>query len=127
MRVYIAGPMTKFKDQNYNFPAFYKAQGLLEMLGHEVRNPARADVEEGRVTYVPYEGRLVPSPEFTLPLVLRRDYVMIAECSAIVLLPGWQESVGANKELRVAREDFAMPAYELRLDASGWPYLEELK
>lgn len=126
MKVYIAGPMTKYKDQNYNFPAFYKAQGLLELLGHEVLNPARADVEERRVTYVPYERRLVPAPEFTLPLVLRRDYQMIAECEAIVLLPGWEESAGANKELRVAREDFAMPAYVLKQDSAGWPILEEL-
>ena len=124
MKVYIAGPMTKFAAQNFNFPEFYKAQALLEMAGHTVLNPARADIEERRMTYVPHEGRLVPAPTFTLPLVMRRDFVMIADCEAIVLLPGWEESTGARKELRVATEDFGMPAFVLGQDSTGWPTLE---
>lgn len=127
MRVYIAGPMTQFRDQNYNFAAFYKAQGILEMAGHIVENPARMDIEEGRAKYVAAEGRIVLAPEFTMADAMRRDVKRIADVDAIVLLPGWESSTGANKELRVAIEDFGMPAYVLRQDATGWPILQPLE
>jgi len=126
MKLYIAGPMTSHRERNYNFPEFYKAQGLLEMAGHVVHNPARMDLETGKAKHSPYEGRIVTSPEFTMFDALRRDYQVIADCDAIVLLPGWEQSTGANKELRTAREDFGMPAYLLKVDAAGWPVLEEL-
>jgi len=127
MRLYIAGPMTKHREENYNFPMFFKAQGLLEMLGHEVVNPARMDLIDGHVQYSPFEGRLVQAPGFTMAEAMRRDIKVIADCDAVVLLPGWEDSVGARKELRVSHEDFELPAYILRINSMGWPYLEVLE
>jgi hypothetical protein len=126
MKLYLSGPMTQFSDSNYNFPAFYKAQGLLEMLGHDVVNPARMDIDAGLVKYAPSQSRLVTDARFTIQDAMRRDIKAIADCDAVVLLPGWESSVGAGKELRVAREDFGMPAFELRLDTHGWPILESV-
>lgn len=124
--VYIAGPMTAHRDRHYNFPVFYASQGLLEMLGYRVHNPARMDMDTGKAAFSPFEGRVVTSSEFTLADAMRRDIKIIADCDAIVLLKGWEDSTGARKELRVATEDFGLPAYELTIDANGWPVLTEL-
>ena len=126
MRVYIAGPMTKFKEKSYNFPEFYKAQGLLEMLGHTCANPARMDLESGKAAYSPSEGRIVTAKDFTLADAMRRDIKEIADCDGIVLLPDWQSSTGAAMELHVAQKIFMLPVWELVIDPTGWPLLKEV-
>jgi len=127
MRVYIAGPMTAYRDSNYNFPEFYKAQALLEMIGYTVHNPARMDIESGKAQFAPFEGRIVTAPDFTLADAMRRDIKVIADCEAIVLLPDWQNSKGAAMELQVARDFFQMPVFEMSVSVSGWPILTRLE
>lgn len=127
MKVYIAGPMTKYKDRCYNFPEFYKAQGLLEMIGYEVVNPARMDLESGKASYSPYEGRIVTAKDFTLADAMRRDIKVIADCDGIVLLPDWESSKGAAMELQVTREVFQLPVWVMSIDGAGWPVLTELE
>ena len=123
MKVYIAGPMTKYRDSNYNFPEFYKAQSLLEMIGYTVHNPARMDIESGKAQFAPFEGRIVTAPDFTLADAMRRDIKVIAECDAIVLLPDWESSKGAAMELHVAKNIFQMPVFVLTVNDGGWPVL----
>lgn len=102
LKCYVAGPMRNIDD--YNFPAFYTAEGLLAMKGHNVINPARMDIEEGKANWSPADGRIVLSPEFTMHNALRRDFqAMCDDRDAIVLLPGWEKSEGANEELKLAR------------------------
>jgi hypothetical protein len=135
-RYYIAGPMTKYASANYNFPAFFVAEGLLNMLGHEVVNPARMDLEAGLVQWSEFEQRLVQVPGFTMHDAMRRDITAIADCDGVVLIDDWESSKGAAQELHVARDIFGLPIYKLirtfhRLtsgqETEGWPILEEMK
>jgi hypothetical protein len=80
----------------FNFPAFFEAEGYLrDHLKREVLNPARDDMEDGH--FNPFTD--VPTDE-QIADFLARDFEMISACDSMVLLPGWEESVGAKKELR---------------------------
>ncbi len=86
-RIYISGPMTGHDD--YNFPAFHAAAERFRQAGWEVANPAEN-----------FGGRT----DLPRALYLRADMVMLAQCEAIALLPGWEDSRGASLEYTVARE-----------------------
>lgn len=86
-RIYLAGPMTGLPD--HNFPAFHAAARHLTAAGWEVCNPAEN-----------FGGRTdLPREQY-----LRADVAMLVQCDAIALLPGWEESRGAQLEYLVARE-----------------------
>lgn len=85
MRVYISGPMTGIEDEN--FPAFNRASALLRSMGFDVENPADKGIIEG----------------WEWEDYLRYDLKMMADCQAIYLLPGWENSKGARLEVHVAR------------------------
>jgi len=86
-RLYIAGPMTGLPDHNY--PAFHDAAKRASAAGWDVANPA--DNFGGR-TDLPRER------------YLRADVAMLAQCDAVALLPGWEQSQGAQLEYLIARE-----------------------
>lgn len=89
--VYIAGPMRGIPQ--YNFPAFFAAEKRWQEAGWDVVNPARMDREiDGRRRDWPVEHYMARD----LP-------ALITQCDAIAMLPGWESSDGANKELAVAR------------------------
>ena len=83
-KIYLSGPMAGLPDHNY--PAFFAAAAELRAAGHEVVNPAELN------------------PEHDRPWVdcLRTDIRELCSCEAIALLPGWENSKGANLELHVA-------------------------
>jgi hypothetical protein len=83
-RIYVAGPMTGLHQ--LNFPAFHAESARLRALGHEVINPAE----------------LNPDPCMTWHDCMRRDIAALVTCSAIRLLPGWQDSKGATLEHHIA-------------------------
>lgn len=83
MKVYIAGPMTGYK--NFNREAFFEAAKKLEELGWEPVHTA------GLPDGLAYEEYLKKSLE------------AIKGCHAIYLLPGWEESKGALMEYGYAR------------------------
>ncbi len=89
-KCYIAGPMRGIVK--FNFPAFEAAAASLRALGWHVFSPAELDIQFG----------------FTdeLRAYIRRDiHVIVNELQngdAIILLPGYAESVGAQAELAVA-------------------------
>jgi len=86
-RIYIAGPMTG--HAGHNFPAFHAAARRLSEAGWEVVNPADN-----------YGGRTdLPRASY-----LRADLVLLTQCDAVSMLPGWQESVGARLEYLLASE-----------------------
>lgn len=85
MRIYISGAMTGIKD--LNFPEFFKAEEYLLNLGHEVVNPARLN---GGVT--------------DWVQCMRTDITALMACDALFCLKGWQNSKGANIEVRLAKD-----------------------
>jgi hypothetical protein len=93
-RVYVAGPMTGLPD--FNYPAFHAAAAQLRAQGLHVENPA----EHGNTEGADWED------------YVRYDLGRLATCSAIYLLPGWENSKGAQLEVHVARtlEMFVMYA-----------------
>ena len=86
-RIYIAGPMTGVPD--HNFPAFLAAADRFREAGWEVTNPAE---NLGGRTDLPRE------------IFLRLDVILLAQCDAIALLPGWERSAGATLEAVLATE-----------------------
>jgi len=102
--VYIAGPMRGIPL--FNFPAFYRAAALLQMLGHKPINPAELDQQAGfDPSTLPedYDWQNLDAIGFSLRDAAKRDLVAIVEsATAILLLPGWERSKGARAERAVA-------------------------
>ena len=85
MRVYIAGPMTGLPD--YNYPAFFEAEGKIADTGADVFNPARHGID----------------PQKTHEEYMREALLDLCCCDAMVLLPGWENSQGALVEIVAAK------------------------
>ncbi len=83
--IYIAGPMTGHADWNY--PAFNDKARELRALGYEVRNPAETEIE-GEPEWIDWMERAIA--------------MMLPECNAIYMLPGWSKSNGARIEHMIA-------------------------
>lgn len=86
-RIYISGPMTG--HENHNFPAFHAAADRFRKAGWDVANPAEN-----------FDGRT----DLPREVYLRADMLMLAQCEAIALLPGWEHSRGATLEAVLAAE-----------------------
>ncbi|NZB12636.1 DUF4406 domain-containing protein [Escherichia coli] len=84
VRVYIAGPMTGYK--NFNREAFHKAEEELKREGHTVLSPA------------------VLPDGLTQPHYMDICMAMIRCVDAIYMLKGWQRSAGAKAELALAEK-----------------------
>lgn len=82
MKIYISGPMEGEKDYLENFRV---AEEVLLKLGHVVVNPARLDeaVEDFGLLWENY---------------LELNLALLKCCDAIVMLDGWRESRGCNRE-----------------------------
>lgn len=87
--IYIAGPMRGKPESN--FPAFNAATDRFRRVGWFVYSP----VEIGEMVHK--NDPAVPGGAY-----LRADLRAIAECSAIALLPDWQNSTGARCEVAAA-------------------------
>lgn len=83
MKIYISGPMTGIKDNNY--PEFHRAATLLRNKGYHVVNPAEIETEDKT-----WEG------------FMRADIKALMECNTVVRLDGWHESKGARLECMIA-------------------------
>lgn len=82
MRLYLAGPMRNYPDNN--FPAFALAAGKLRKDGHEVFNPAELGDNASRFCFA-------------------TEVSYVAEhASGVVVLPGWERSAGALAEVHTA-------------------------
>lgn len=91
MNVYLAGPMRGYP--NYNFASFTAMCRDLRRRGHVVVSPHEMD-----------QGLDIDwdSPKFSTQVIYRDiDAVMAAD--AVVTLPGWEHSLGAQAEVAVAR------------------------
>ncbi len=99
MKVYIAGPMSGYKD--WNFPAFFEAERQLLELGFDVINPAHND---GATVQEALESAGSPEqPNNMWSWYMRRDLPHVMEVDYLCVLPGWQNSKGALLEVHVAQ------------------------
>ena len=80
-RLYISGPITGI--ENYR-RIFQGAKDALTAKGYDVVNPA--------------ELTEVIGDSFTYDEILAIDLDLLARCDAVVQLPGWENSRGANVE-----------------------------
>lgn len=99
MLVYIAGKMRG--KPYYNFPAFDLKQKELEALGHRVISPANLDRAYG---FDPFKGDSAEAgSDFDMKAAVRRDVEALLQCEALILLEGWETSVGATGEVSIAK------------------------
>lgn len=82
MKIYISGPMEGVKDYQ---EIFREAEEVLLKLGHVVVNPARLD-------------KVVKGIGISREDYLELDLKLLELGDAIVMLPGWQQSRGCNRE-----------------------------
>lgn len=88
-KFYLAGPMSGLPDRN--FPAFIAAAEHLRAIGIDVISPAEFEWE------LPTEGDLPIG--HTYGDVLGRDVkIVIDDVVGLILLPGWEKSVGSRIE-----------------------------
>ena len=105
MKIYLAGPMRGIPE--FNFPAFHEAARILRNKGHAVFSPAEADIEKhGDISVGNHFGSELLATEehgFNLRETLATDLTWICkEADAVALLPGWQNSLGAQAERAIA-------------------------
>lgn len=106
MKIYVAGPMRGIPE--FNFPAFNDAARVLREHGHTVFNPAEKDNERhGKdISAGNTEGCEKKAAEehgFNLRVALGDDLAWIcAHADAVALLPGWENSKGAQAEKATA-------------------------
>lgn len=87
MKLYIAGPMSGIEEHNY--PAFHALAASLREKGYEVINPAELSGDDRTKPWHHY---------------MKQDLKAMMDCDAVVVLPGWEASKGANVEVQLARE-----------------------
>ena len=83
----------------YNFDAFHAAEAFIRKhTDWDVQNPARQDEEEG---FNPDENAELSIKQ--CEAFFDRDVLMIKRSDGIVMLPGWQKSIGAKAEYWIAK------------------------
>lgn len=113
MKCYLAGPMRS--KPNYNYPAFMAGAAALRAKGWTVFNPAEMDIEQDVPLGLGAEMNLTIEEQeqhagkpWHSRRYARRDLDVLlnqleAEAGdAIVLLPDWHQSIGAQAERAVA-------------------------
>lgn len=105
--VYVAGPMQGIP--NFNFPLFNAVAAAFRSNGHVVFNPAEKDIERHSGTDISTnnaKGDITQAKAehgFSLREALASDCKFICEqCDCIVMLPNWEQSLGAQAEHRLA-------------------------
>ena len=105
MKIYLAGPMRG--KPNFNFPAFDYASAKLREQGHEVFSPADHDreVNGAEIEINPTGDEAICEAKFGFSIrdALGSDLDWICHnADAVALLPGWEQSTGANAERATA-------------------------
>lgn len=106
MRIYLAGPMTGIPK--FNFPKFLAAACALREMGHEVFCPAENDIatygEEPFMSSALGRHDDIEHLGCTYRAVMKTDLSWICDyAEGIAMLPGWENSKGANAEWALAK------------------------
>ena len=92
-KVYIAGPMRGLPD--FNYPRFNACAATLREIGWHVVNPAEIGAAYGTPEQINADPAL-------LAAVVAAELHALETCDAVFLMYGWENSVGARKELAAA-------------------------
>ena len=103
-RIYIAGPMRG--KPRFNFDAFDRAAARLAAHGYDAINPADMDRSLGL-----NPERDEATPDFLRKAAHRDAKALVNDADGVALLPGWQQSIGAMRELVLA-EMMDLPIYD---------------
>jgi nucleoside 2-deoxyribosyltransferase len=128
-KAYLAGPMRS--KPNFNFNAFEETAKTLREGGIDIVSPHEIDIAEGLVKVERYENGVFKSvkltKKFTIEGALKRDFAAILKCDAVIMLPGWEGSSGANAERSLANQ-IGLPVWEfMDVDPeTGEPALREI-
>ena len=107
MKLYLAGPMQGYPE--FNFPAFHTYAKELREDGWWVFSPAERDIERhgADISQGNANGDSKQATEdhgFSLREALKDDTNFICmEADAIAMMPGWENSKGAQAEWALAR------------------------
>lgn len=93
-KAYLAGPMTGLPE--FNFPAFHAAAADLRKRGWEIFSPAERDESDG------FDPKNDAAKSFDYYMAF--DLPAVCNADAVIVLPGWEKSKGANLEVHVARQ-----------------------
>ena len=104
MKIYIAGPMRGYPNDNH--AAFDAAEETLRAAGHSPVSPAYLARALGKGPDTDYE-----SSTAYMKQVMIIDAVVICNCDAIAVLPGWEKSRGATMEVALA-QSIGLPIYD---------------
>lgn len=96
---FISGPMSGHDD--FNYPAFHEAGDYLKKHGHRFLSPAHGRFGTPRQAPAPHE---VKPWEY----YMRQSLKQLLFCDVILMLPGWENSMGATMEKNIA-QDLKMP------------------
>lgn len=83
---YLSGPITGRKNYRQQFA---RAAGALKEMGYVVINPAEL-------------GAALPLDQMSYEDIMKIDLELLASADYLVQLPGWERSIGANRELGFA-------------------------
>ena len=95
---YISGPMTGISKQNY--PEFFAYEERWTQAGWRILNPARFNPA---IEIHKKNPRIKPGTEESRAASIWQDLEAIRETDVILMLPGWEHSIGARAELYTAR------------------------
>lgn len=100
-KVYISGAMTDVED--YNKPAFKRAEEKLRSMNFEPVNPHELFTEEE----LKNAFNKVITAEWTKDdlwaYFMKRDIEYLVQCDFVAVLPYWETSRGANLELAIVK------------------------
>ena len=101
MKVQLIAPMRGIS--NYNYPALDAARDLLVAAGHEVWSPADHDRARGWTTELECPYTVEVTAEFDYEKAMEACLVSLIDQDAAVVLSGWEESSGAQREVTECR------------------------
>lgn len=102
MRVYISGPISSLTQAQYE-DNFAKAEKFLRSEGHEPVSPLKAKACPDESCQINPIYKESGDYLHTWQCYMRYDLIELLTCDGILMLPGYQESKGANIELYVAK------------------------
>lgn len=105
MRVYLAGPMRGYLNDNHQ--AFDAAEKQWRAAGHNPVSPAYLARALGKGG----EGGNYESDARFIRLVMMIDCTVICGCDAIAVLPGWERSRGSTMEVALA-QSIGIPIFD---------------